>query len=42
MKLIVFWDSEKEKVRVLCLDIDGSKGTSEGAAQALFHSIEAW
>ena len=39
MKLIVFWDSEKQKVRVFCLDIDGSEGTSEGAAKAIFHSV---
>ena len=39
VKLIVFWDSIKQKVRVFCLDIDRSEGTSEVPAKAIFHSV---
>jgi hypothetical protein len=40
MKILSWWDKARKKVETFVLDIDASKGTSEGCAEAIKHSMK--
>jgi hypothetical protein len=40
MKILSWWDKAEKKFKTFVLDIDTSKGTSEGCTEAIKHSMK--